>query len=477
MRSYKHLLCLLLAGLLLTSCATDTERDTDTTDAEQQTVAQVIETESDPYEGIDLAGMELRFLNTEGKLWDTMSILDYEELSGVSIEDAVFNRNRTLEDKLNMRIVVNEVSDYQGAMSKSVSASEDLYDVVYTRSDSLATNIASGMFQNLEDIPTIALAEEWWEPSFNGRMELNDRYLYAVGSSLHLMSLDMTVACYVNHSILMDHGLDIPYDVVRDGTWTYDAMYEIMTSCIALNGDDAYTVDAQNATFGVSTFNGWIGLMTTTVDSIVQRDSDGIPTWVGASERLLTACTAMEKLFANDGHIVPLINDSDYTKRFMEERAAFCILSIGNASIFRDMDSPYGILPIPKYEETDSYSSPIGMTLLMSIPVTCTNTENVGTALNALTRYSYENVLPVYFEALCYKSLRDEDSIEMLEMIQASRTCDIGWMYNWTMNFLYSIGTSILKSSGSYASTFAANESKIQSSIQKTMDEIVQSWD
>lgn len=476
MKKCKNLLCLLLVAMLV-SCSAPANTETTANSDTDTSVTTAPETEADPYEGIDLGGMELRFLNTEGKLWDTMSILDYEELTGVGVEDAVFNRNRTLEDKLNMTILVNEVSDYQTAMSKSVTAGEDLYDVVYTMSTSLASNITAGMFQNLKDIPTLELDAEWWEPSFNGLLELNNRYLYAVGSPLHLMSMDMTVACYANRAILTDNGLDIPYDVVRNGEWTCDAMYEIMTPCISLNGDETYTENTQNATFGVSTFNGWIGLMTTTADTIVQRDADGIPTWVGVSERLITACTTLEKLFANDGHLIPLANASDYTTRFMEERTAFCILSIGNASIFREMDSAYGILPIPKFAETDDYSSPIGSTLLMSIPVTCADTENVGTALDALTRYSYDNVLPAYYENLCYKGLRDEDSIDMLEIIQASRTCDIGWTYNWTTDLLYSIGTYIQNSSGNYASRFAANESKIKSSIQKTMDEIAQSWD
>lgn len=152
MKYCKNLFCLLLAAMLV-SCSTPTQVEDDTTTTNDVAAVTESETEADPYEGIDLGGMALRFLNTEGKLWDTMSILDYEELTGVGVEDAVFNRNRTLEDKLNMTISVDEVSDYQTAMSKSVTAGEDLYDVVYTMSDLLASNITAGMFQNLKDIP------------------------------------------------------------------------------------------------------------------------------------------------------------------------------------------------------------------------------------------------------------------------------------------------------------------------------------
>lgn len=461
---------------MLVSCSAPVETETIANNSIDATATTTPETEADPYEGFDLDGMELRFLNTEGKLWDTMSILDYEELSGVSIEDAVFNRNRTLEDKLNMLISVDAVADYQTALSKTVTAAEDRYDVAYTMSDSLASNITAGMFQNLNTIDTLPLDKIWWEPSFNSIMKLENQYLFAVGSSLHLMALDMTVACYANKDMLTNYGVELPYDTVREDKWTYDAMYEVMTPCVQLNGDEAFTKDPKNATFGVATFDGWVGVMVTTPDQMVQIDDHGTPYWNGATEKMLTAFSAMEKLFAEDGYMIASTSSMNYYDWFVQEKAAFCILSIGNASIFRNMDSPYGILPIPKYLETDDYSSPIGSTLLMSIPVTCANTENVGIALDAMTRYSYENVLPVYYESLCYKSLRDEDSIDMLEIIHAARTADLGRVYGWTTSLLSSIANSIIKRSGDYASTFAKNEEKLTTTIANSLEAMAKSW-
>ena len=297
MRKYRIIPVLLAAAMLSAACAsaepTDTSAVKPNTTGEDSSAAET--EKADPYAGIDLSGMELRFLNYEGRLWNTMSVLDYPELSGVGLDDAVYNRNRTLEDKLNMKIVVTETTALQGMLTKSVSAGEDTFDAVYTMSDDISANVTGGNLLNLYDIPTLPLEETWWEPGFNTRMTLENKYLYEVSSPIHLMAMDMTVACYFNTEILTDHGVALPYDTVREGKWTYDAMYEAMTPCLSLNGDEAFTPKAMNATFGVATFNGWIGVMATVPDALVQQDENGTPYFAGATERLYSAMDAMTR--------------------------------------------------------------------------------------------------------------------------------------------------------------------------------------
>lgn len=480
MKKAKNLLCFLLACMLLSCGSTIVEEDTaPNSDVSDDTVVSTDtseETEADPYAGVDLGGMELRFLNAEGKLWDTMSILDFDEMTGVGLDDAIYTRNRTIEDNLSVSIVVNEVvdSDLVSMVTQAVTSSEDLYDVVYLSSDKLAANVTAGNLLNLYDIETLPLHEEWWEPDFNSIMALENKYLFQVSSALHLMAMDMTIACYANIDILNNYGVETPYGTVRAGKWTYDAMYEAMMPCVQLNGDTAFSGKSENATFGVATFNGWIGVMVTIPDAMVKKDDKGIPTWQGQTERMISAYEAMAKLFSGDGNTINSTGGRNYYDWFSENRAAFCILSIGNASIFRDMDSAYGILPCPKYLETDDYTSPIGSTLLLGIPVTCTKTDNVGIAIDALTRYSYENVLPIYYESLCHKELRDEDSIEMLEIIHASRTADLGRVFGWTNDLLAKIAGSIMKDNADYASTFAKYDEKIKTTIENSVAEMTE---
>lgn len=171
-------------------------------------------------------------------------------------------------------------------------------------------------------------------------------------------------------------------------------------------------------------------------------------------------------------------SNMNYEVSFLNERAAFSITSIGSVNVFRDMESAYGILPIPKYLETDVDSAPIGLTLLLGIPVTCQKTEPVCIALDAMARYSYENVLPIYYESLCYKYTRDEDSVEMLERIQQSRTADLGVAYGWTSNFvMLDLGALIAENEGNYASTFAKNKESISASIEGSLAAMRETWE
>ena len=361
MRNLKNAISLLLCAMLisgsLASCAKDTSVESgktpsnDTVSVADNTNADA-ETNADPYAGIDLGGMDLRLLNVEGRQWGLMSIIEYPEQTGVSLDDAIYHRNRTLEEKLNMKMVVNEkpTDDCKGALDESVLAGDDLYDGVFTLSDDLAAHVIAGNYLNLLDIPTLHMDEPWWEPGFNGILTLGNGYLYGVSTPFQLITADMTVACFMNTKILTDNGVTLPYDAVREGTWTYDTMYEAMTPCIALNGDTEFDAKLPNATFGVATFEHWIGVMATTAGEIVKKDENGLPYWAGATEQMIDTYMAMSKIFSGDGHMVKDVpGQKNYYEFFSEGRAAFLLVSAGFANMFRDMDSPYGIVPIPKY--------------------------------------------------------------------------------------------------------------------------------
>ena len=94
-----------------------------------------------------------------------------------------------------------------------------------------------------------------------------------------------------------------------------------------------------------------------------------------------------------------------------------------------------------------------------------------------MARWSYENILPVYYESLCYKGLRDEDSIDMLDRIHQSRTADLGRIYGWTGNLLSDLGGRIAANKGDYASLLAKNEEKIQKNIEKSIAAMRETWE
>ncbi len=469
----KKKLSLLLAMLLLAgnigACGADTPDTPDsdpTSDTGETTPA---ETEpADPYAGIDLGGYTIRMLISGSRIWNTMSMLNVEEQTGESFNDAIWNRNIMIEDKLKMKFEITEIEDIQSELNKVVNANEDAYDAAFTSTNLMASNIAAGYYQNLLDMDALQLDKPWWDPNFNETLVLENQYLYQASTPLNLMAFDMTVACYFNTDLFEHNNFESPYDLVRDGSWTFDKMNEYIRKGANLNGDpDWYTNNA--AVYGLSTFNGWTGVLATIAAPVVDKDEEGLPYFAGATEKLYNMLDKMHSVFSPDGHAVG--NSADYDKYFLNGKSLFCLISIGNASVFRQMDQAYGILPVPKHEVTDEYSSPMGTAYILGVPVTTPNTDKVGTILDCMAYYSYHDVLPVYYETLCYKSLRDEDSIDMLEIITDTRAADLGRCYGWSLYLLEELGKAVLnKGDLNTASIVASYETTVNANIQQSLD-------
>ena len=110
------------------------------------------------------------------------------------------------------------------------------------------------------------------------------------------------------------------------------------------------------------------------------------------------------------------------------------ITSMSRALLFREMQTDFGILPLPKLKEEQAgyntwstYNS-----YVVSIPYTCANPERTSAIMEALFEESSYDLKNAYVEeALKYKTTRDDESIEMLDIIFANTLYDIGIVYNF----------------------------------------------
>ena len=444
--------------------------------AESENGAAVIETaaetEADPYAGIDMGGIEFRVIQTEGVEYGTPQF-DFESLSGDSVQDAIYTRNRTMEEKLNFRLTVTENKDYANVVQKSVRAGEDAYDAVMNTSDLTASWIASGILYNMLDIPTISFDSPWWDTEFNNGLILNKKYLYQMSGSISPGVLIRSVALAFRTGTVKDNGLPLPYDTVREGRWTYDEMDRYARTCQNLNGESSYGTSGRSF-WGYATFGGWISVAAIAAGQIVKLDENGTPYFAGADEALVNAYERMQQSFSGDGMTSNGGGDyaSDYIAFYKDNRALFMVSAIGNMIYLRDMDAEYGILPMPKFTEDGQYLNSLGSSFILGVPATNGKIDKTGTILDCLGRYGMDNVIPVYYDSLCYRGMRDNDSIEMLNIINAGLVSDLGRFYGWTVQFLDGIGDKLIKGKLNVVSEMEKNASRIQKSIDKTMAEL-----
>ena len=128
-------------------------------------------------------------------------------------------------------------------------------------------------------------------------------------------------------------------------------------------------------------------------------------------------------------------DDNEYRNLFSDGHGLFFWTRMDEVTTLRGMETDFGILPTPKYEESqENYISFVSQHImgLMSIPATATDLNRTGIILEALAAESYYTLTPAYYDvALKSKASRDDESAEMLDIIFSNRVYDLGEYFNF----------------------------------------------
>ena len=136
------------------------------------------------------------------------------------------------------------------------------------------------------------------------------------------------------------------------------------------------------------------------------------------------------------------------------------------------MQDEFGLLPIPKYDDAqENYvSNMLWATHLLCIPTTCPDTERAAIVMDTLNYEALVRVNPIYYERVCYKGLRDDDSIEMLEIIRDGRYLNWGLAYGWLDSVEPNVHSQLLEGNGNITALVKAGTKVVERLINKTME-------
>jgi hypothetical protein len=236
----------------------------------------------------------------------------------------------------------------------------------------------------------------------------------------------------------------------------------------------------------VSQHRNALGLYNASGEYIAKLNpSTKLPEITMFSQRAIDVC---EKIIALQADKQITINADDYMSKYPNDgvwdnmqlvvfntnRALFYYAGMNRVTLLRDMETDFGIIPAPKFDEQqDGYYPAVDMWCMSSvgIPVTVSNRERTGIILEALAAESQYTLLPAYYDiSLKTKFARDDESQEMLDLIFSSRLYDIGQVYNW--GSAESFFTTLNSGKNTIASYWDKNESKITTAMNKTIDKI-----
>lgn len=459
----KILVALLLSSMLISSfagCSDGSENsDGSTSDvtSEVSSSEEIVEEEEEEeftletaaalYADRDYGGYEYRVADRgdPGTYadWQTFDVYA-AELTGEVINDAVYERNSTLEETLNIKIA--ERAYTHGAVTSTVKTSimsgSDDYDVFTDGLSSIAPLISQKYILDLRSIETLKFENEWWDHQIYNDLSIMGKSFFMTGD-ISVMDNYGTWCYLFNKTMVANYGLESPYDLVDSGKWTIDKHNEMAQAVtIDLDGDGKWTM-ADSYGYITETYNtaaNWncFGFR------VISKDADDLPIFTYSGEEQISALQKSVETqwgtFTNMGTNSTVtgggsLTDNTRENQFAIGRALFYYAGMRNITLYRDSDTDFGIIPAPKYkEEQEQYYSSYSSSncTAYSIPVTVGDPAKVGDITEAMAHLSVYTLTPAYYDkTLIGKSTRDAESEPMLDLILSTRNYDLGNIYDW----------------------------------------------
>ncbi len=484
------LLCILMVTPAL-SCAENADSGTtdpsDVTAAETEPAAET-RTEANLPE-TDFGGRAFRIFGRENATYSQFTNFEFyaESENGEVVNDAVFARNRTIEEKYNIKVEQNLLDDTTGHIKKMVTAADDAYDAASLHN---FTNVSSlsvgGYFVDLNEVNNIDFSMPWWNPDVNTSLSFAGKLYYTTSDYL-LLDKQRTYILIFNKKMIEDYSLGNLYQLAFDGKWTTDAMLSMITKVSSDIDGDGKMTDNDIYGLGMDSYLSFYTFYTAMGGTMVGRDENDLPTLVMNNEHNISVIEKTIQLTCNTD-IAFFCNDyngkvsydfwSVMGNIFYAGRELFMSAfphSLKTISANTDVTFDYGVIPFPKFDDAqekyltipDNYHS-----MVLAVPSSNIDPDFAGFMLEALSAESTYTTLQAYYEVSCKtKYTYDEESAKMLDIIFDGITYDLGAIYDWgAINTLLK-DTIPNKKENIFTSEYAKREPKAQIAMQKTIDE------
>ena len=477
---FKRLLSsVLLLSLLLVGCtgdgnADDTNRTVDTTPEETDESDLVHAIPSD----LKFTGSPFRILSSGGGyMADKWEI--YEEGKMDVLLQATYDRLIKTEEKFGVEIEViySGIDTADDDVRMSVTSMSDDYDFVVACSNYIQNSIYEGLYIPVSDLPYVDLDMPWWNKGYIESVSIIPDEPYLLFGPINYNSIQRSVCTAFNNDILEKTQHLTPedmYQMVLDGEWTYDKFAELCKNVYM--DENGNTIQDIDDTYAFMHCGYWqVDFMAFGAGlSFTERDDDGYPVLALNNERSIQLAEKLLTIFNNKSEIYNAKGGSgEGFTMFGEGKTMFYIerfLAL-EKDIIRGSDVEYGIIPVPKLDETiDNYYSPVERLVQWGlVPVTVKDPEMISAVLEYMAYDGYKNVMPAYYDiTLKLKYTRGDDldtASQMLDIITENQYTD--FLGANELGGLEKIFTKVVVSGqNTFASNYASLEGVANANIQ-----------
>lgn len=332
----------------------------------------------------DLDGFVFKVVSYNGARFDP------DVSGGDPVPEAAREALDEVEQLYNCKIEFENVSPNEifSGVQAAVMANDKYADMIITTQWAYGYLMGAGMMQDLKKIDTLNLDNPWWVKGVQEASTINGKVYANAGS--FTPHITITWATYFNKQIWEELNLPDPYQLVREGKWTYPRFLEFAEKAMKDN-DGNGQVDSLDDRWGLITPLGDFSR------AIFMAQGGHFYRNNPQTGRVELACNnphaydiasfirklAVEKRILRTASELPF---SDIALNFTENKALFMCASPGVN--LKNMEADWGILPQPKFnEEQERYIGCVDHNSeIFGVTNTNTDLHQVGLILEALGR-------------------------------------------------------------------------------------------
>lgn len=432
--------------------------------------------------------------------FNIVDLVPHESLGDEAIKASVEVRNTKIKKYFGVSIVRQTVpqGDLYSAANKACQQMNDDYSVFRLRLDQALKLALTGMLLDINEERWIDLSQDWWDDGITESLLLYEGAYFALGD-ICTVDDDATWVVLFNKDIYKEkYDPQTLYELVKSGDnvsggWTVDVMKSLAQEFTKEDNDDSKNIYDSNYSGG-----GRYGLtvqwavadalmVSNNYNLMIYDDTDPFKVRERETAELITAVNEVFEFMGGDNPNQDWLLLAEQAQQtlgngrdvyaelirpmFKANRSLFFICHVGTIGLIRDMETEFGILPMPKLDQTQSkYGNTVQYNCADCYVIPNVgkdkNAEFAAYILEALAYYSsteYDaatgekaSLTYAYYETvLKRKSVRDNDSVEMLDLIFENRIFDIALALK-LKNVDNVIRTSIQGDNNTFSSSYAA---------------------
>lgn len=487
MSKFRRMTALLLVLLLAASaCSEGAGTDETPADAAVPAAGETVVEETAPEEDVDarkaipdelperdMDGYTFRILTRDRSDFVEDVGLELEQ-TGEVIDDAIISRNLAVSERFNIEFTANYFVNGQSMPLTSVMSGDDEFDLMLGQIIDVTKNATKGYYLDwYEQLPYVNLEKPWYIGNAAEALSVNNHAYIMIGE-YDLDVLRFTYGMFYNKNISDEYSLENIYNVVKEGRWTYDYLHTLADMIYVDINSDGQKDEGDRLAISGDPYSAVVTYQYAFNNPLVGLDADRLPTLTFSREKAYDIVTRLNSLYHE--------TQGGYTVGWGTGSTAW---SSGNllvytglfqsAMSYRDLEFDFGIIPYPKFDETQDryYTMSDGAHGGMMVPVTVPNAENVSIIVEALNAETYKQVVPAYYEtSLKTKAARDVESSEMFDLLMDSRVFDFGYMYNDALGGLaFTIQEMVSANSSNTESAYAAKIKGAEKKFEKVVED------